>query len=38
MSPRSQHCCFYSEVLESRILFERYAERFAYLERDGVER
>jgi catechol 2,3-dioxygenase-like lactoylglutathione lyase family enzyme len=28
---------FYSEVLEFRILFERPAERFAYLERDGVE-
>jgi len=28
---------FYSEVLEFRILFERSAERFAYLERDGVE-
>ena len=29
---------FYAEVLEFRILFERSAERFAYLERDGVER
>src|SRR5450432_537462 len=28
---------FYSEVLEFRVLFERTAERFAYLERDGVE-
>ena len=28
---------FYAEVLEFRILFERPAERFAYLERDGVE-
>ena len=28
---------FYTEVLEFRILFERSAERFAYLERDGVE-
>ena len=28
---------FYAEVLEFRILFERHAERFAYLERDGVE-
>ena len=28
---------FYAEVLEFRILFERSAERFAYLERDGVE-
>jgi len=29
--------CFYAEVLEFRTLFERPAERFAYLERDGVE-
>src|SRR3954447_5931765 len=28
---------FYAEVLEFRTLFERSAERFAYLERDGVE-
>ncbi|MGO9855942.1 MAG: VOC family protein [Acidimicrobiales bacterium] len=28
---------FYAEVLEFRVLFERSAERFAYLERDGVE-
>ena len=28
---------FYADVLEFRILFERAAERFAYLERDGVE-
>lgn len=28
---------FYAEVLEFQILFERPAERFAYLERDGVE-
>ena len=28
---------FYVEVLEFRMLFERAAERFAYLERDGVE-
>jgi catechol 2,3-dioxygenase-like lactoylglutathione lyase family enzyme len=28
---------FYAGVLEFRILFERSAERFAYLERDGVE-
>lgn len=28
---------FYAEVLGFRILFERPAERFAYLERDGVE-
>ena len=28
---------FYVEVLDFRILFERPAERFAYLERDGVE-
>lgn len=28
---------FYGEVLEFRTLFERTAERFAYLERDGVE-
>jgi predicted enzyme related to lactoylglutathione lyase len=28
---------FYGEVLEFRTLFERPAERFAYLERDGVE-
>ena len=28
---------FYTEVLEFRILFERSEERFAYLERDGVE-
>lgn len=28
---------FYVEVLEFRTLFERSAERFAYLERDGVE-
>ena len=28
---------FYADVLEFRILFERPAERFAYLERDGVE-
>jgi catechol 2,3-dioxygenase-like lactoylglutathione lyase family enzyme len=28
---------FYVDVLEFRILFERSAERFAYLERDGVE-
>ena len=28
---------FYAEVLEFRVLFERPAERFAYLERDGVE-
>ena len=28
---------FYAEVLEFRILFEQSAERFAYLERDGVE-
>lgn len=29
--------CFYTEVLEFRVLFERSAERFAYLERNGVE-
>jgi catechol 2,3-dioxygenase-like lactoylglutathione lyase family enzyme len=28
---------FYAEVLEFRILFDRTEERFAYLERDGVE-
>jgi catechol 2,3-dioxygenase-like lactoylglutathione lyase family enzyme len=28
---------FYAGVLEFRTLFERRAERFAYLERDGVE-
>jgi catechol 2,3-dioxygenase-like lactoylglutathione lyase family enzyme len=28
---------FYADVLEFRILFERSAERFAYLERHGVE-
>jgi uncharacterized glyoxalase superfamily protein PhnB len=28
---------FYAEVLEFRMLFERSAERFAYLERDGLE-
>jgi catechol 2,3-dioxygenase-like lactoylglutathione lyase family enzyme len=28
---------FYADVLQFRILFERSAERFAYLERDGVE-
>jgi uncharacterized glyoxalase superfamily protein PhnB len=28
---------FYAEVLGFRALFERTAERFAYLERDGVE-
>jgi catechol 2,3-dioxygenase-like lactoylglutathione lyase family enzyme len=28
---------FYARVLEFRTLFERPAERFAYLERDGVE-
>jgi predicted enzyme related to lactoylglutathione lyase len=28
---------FYAEVLEFQILFERPAERFVYLERDGVE-
>jgi len=28
---------FYAEVLEFRILFERSAERFAYLARDGAE-
>ena len=28
---------FYAQVLEFRILFERSVERFAYLERDGVE-
>ncbi len=28
---------FYADVLEFRTLFERPAERFAYLERDGVE-
>jgi catechol 2,3-dioxygenase-like lactoylglutathione lyase family enzyme len=28
---------FYAEVLEFRTLFERSEERFAYLERDGVE-
>ena len=28
---------FYTEVLDFRTLFERAAERFAYLERDGVE-
>ena len=28
---------FYTEVLGFRILFERSAERFVYLERDGVE-
>jgi catechol 2,3-dioxygenase-like lactoylglutathione lyase family enzyme len=28
---------FYIDVLEFRLLFERSAERFAYLERDGVE-
>ena len=28
---------FYAEVLDFRILFERSTERFAYLERDGVE-
>ncbi len=28
---------FYADVLEFRVLFERTTERFAYLERDGVE-
>lgn len=28
---------FYGGVLGFRVLFERTAERFAYLERDGVE-
>ncbi len=28
---------FYAEVLGFRVLFDRDAERFAYLERDGVE-
>jgi ribosomal protein S18 acetylase RimI-like enzyme/catechol 2,3-dioxygenase-like lactoylglutathione lyase family enzyme len=28
---------FYVDVLEFRVLFERPAERFAYIERDGVE-
>jgi hypothetical protein len=28
---------FYAAVLEFRTLFERSEERFAYLERDGVE-
>jgi catechol 2,3-dioxygenase-like lactoylglutathione lyase family enzyme len=28
---------FYAEVLGFRVLFDRAAERFAYLERDGVE-
>ena len=28
---------FYADVLEFRVLFERAAERFAYVERDGVE-
>lgn len=28
---------FYRDVLEFRILFEQSADRFAYLERDGVE-
>jgi catechol 2,3-dioxygenase-like lactoylglutathione lyase family enzyme len=28
---------FYAGVLEFRVLFERPAERFAYLERDGAE-
>jgi catechol 2,3-dioxygenase-like lactoylglutathione lyase family enzyme len=28
---------FYAGVLEFRVLFERPGERFAYLERDGVE-
>lgn len=28
---------FYAEVLEFQVLFERPAERFAYLARDGVE-
>ena len=28
---------FYAGVLEFRTLFERPAERFAYLERNGVE-
>lgn len=28
---------FYAEVLEFRVLFERPAERFVYLVRDGVE-
>jgi len=28
---------FYVDVLEFRVLFERAGERFAYLERDGVE-
>lgn len=28
---------FYTQVLEFRVLFERTAERFAYLERNGVE-
>jgi catechol 2,3-dioxygenase-like lactoylglutathione lyase family enzyme len=28
---------FYADVLEFRVLFERPAERFAYLERNGVE-
>jgi len=28
---------FYAEVLDFRVLFERTAENFAYLERDGVE-
>ena len=28
---------FYVDVLEFRVLFERSAERFAYLERNGIE-
>jgi catechol 2,3-dioxygenase-like lactoylglutathione lyase family enzyme len=28
---------FYAQVLDFRVLFERSAARFAYLERDGVE-
>lgn len=28
---------FYTDVFEFEVLFERRAERFAYLERDGVE-
>jgi hypothetical protein len=28
---------FYADVLDFRVLFERRGERFAYLERDGVE-
>jgi catechol 2,3-dioxygenase-like lactoylglutathione lyase family enzyme len=38
MSPRfATSLRFYTDVLEFRILFERPAERFAYLDRDGVE-